>query len=67
MAIWLQTTLNKIGSIANSKKSIMIESFYEYLKANGISEKYQNQILSIDYFCYFLGPDINFFDIKHKE
>jgi hypothetical protein len=45
MAIILTTTLNKISFIPNSTNSTIIRDFYEYMKANGTSENYQNQNL----------------------
>jgi|SRR5215204_2718423 len=45
MAIRLITTLNKISFIPNSTNSTIIKDFYEYMKANGTSENYQNQNL----------------------
>lgn len=65
MAIRLTTTLNKISFIPNSTNSTIIKDFYEYMKANGTSENYQNQNLkAMIVFANFLGPDNNFFDIK---
>jgi hypothetical protein len=68
MAIRLTTTLNKISFIPNSTNSTIIKDFYEYMKANGTSENYQNQnIKAMIVFANFLGPDTNFFDIKSKQ
>lgn len=68
MAIRLTTTLNKISFIPNSTNSTIIKDFYEYMKANGTSENYQNQNLkAMIVFANFLGPDTNFFDIKSRQ
>lgn len=45
MAIKLSTTLNKINFVPNADNSRKIKDFYEYIKANGASENYQNQNL----------------------
>jgi integrase/recombinase XerD len=68
MAIRLTTTLNKIILVPNSINSTIIKDFYEYMKANGTSENYQNQNLkAMIVFANFLGPDTNFFDIKSRQ
>jgi integrase/recombinase XerD len=68
MAIRLTTTLNEIILVPNSINSTIIKDFYEYMKANGTSENYQNQNLkAMIVFANFLGPDTNFFDIKSRQ
>jgi integrase len=68
MAIRLVTTLGKIDSIPNPANSTILRDFYEYMKANGTSENYQNQNLkAMIVFANFLGLDTNFFDIKSKQ
>jgi len=68
MAIRLPTTLSKIILVPNSINSTIIKDFYEYMKANGTSENYQNQNLkAMIVFANFLGPDTNFFDIKSRQ
>jgi hypothetical protein len=68
MAIRLTTMLNKISFIPNSTNSTVIKDFYEYMKANGTSENYQNQNLkAMIVFANFLGPNTNFFDIKSRQ
>jgi integrase/recombinase XerD len=68
MAIRLTTTLNKITFIPNSANSSIIKDFYEYMKANGTSENYQNQNLkAMIVFANFLGPQTSFFDIKNRQ
>ena len=65
MAIRLTTALNKISFIPNSTNSTIIKDFYEYMKANGTSENYQNQNLkAMIVFANFLGPDTNFLTSK---
>jgi integrase/recombinase XerD len=47
---------------------MIVGEFYEYMKANGTSENYQNQNLkAMIVFANFLGRHTNFFDIKSKE
>ncbi|MGI8832869.1 MAG: hypothetical protein ACR2IS_09565 [Nitrososphaeraceae archaeon] len=68
MAITLNTTLSKINCLPNVDNSKIIKDFYEYMKANGTSENYQNQnIKAMIVFANYLGPDINFLDIKSKQ
>ena len=68
MAIRLTTTLSKISSVINTDNSMIIRDFYEYMKANGTSENYQNQNLkAMIVFANFLGPHISFFEITSKE
>jgi len=45
MSIRLTTTLNKISFMPHSTNSTIIKDFYEYMKANGTPENYQNRIL----------------------
>jgi hypothetical protein len=67
MAIRLSTTLDKISSVPNTDNSRIIREFYEYMKANGTSENYQNQNLkAIISFASFLGS-MNFFDIISRQ
>lgn len=67
MAIRLTTTIHKISSIPNLDNSTILRDFYEYMKANGTSENYQNQNLNaMIVFATFLGPD-TIFDIKSKQ
>jgi integrase/recombinase XerD len=67
MAIRLSTTLAKIGSVPNADNSRIIRDFYEYMKANGTSENYQNQNLkAMIVFANALGSS-SFFDIKSKQ
>jgi integrase/recombinase XerD len=68
MAIRLSTTLGKISSVPNPDNSRIIRDFYEYMKANGTSENYQNQNLkAMIVFAHFLGPINFFFDVKSKQ
>jgi hypothetical protein len=68
MAIKLSTTLGKISSEPNGDNSRIIGEFYEYMKANGTSENYQNQNLkAMIVFANFLGPNTSFFEIRSKQ
>ena len=68
MVIKLSTTVTKINFVSNADNSRIIRDFYEYMKANGTSENYQNQNLkAMIVFANFLGSDTNFFDIKTKQ
>jgi integrase/recombinase XerD len=64
----LSTTIKNITSIPNSSNSKLTSEFSEYMKANGKSEKYQNNNLkAVVSFAKFLGPDITFYDIQKKD
>jgi hypothetical protein len=68
MAIRLTTTINKINFISNLTNSTILRDFYEYMKANGTSENYQNQNLkAMIVFANFLRPETSFFDIKSRQ
>jgi hypothetical protein len=67
MAIRLATTLNKISFIPNATNLTIIKDLYEYMKANGTSENYQNQNLKAMIVFANLGPNTNFFDIKSRQ
>jgi hypothetical protein len=42
MPMKLSTTINTIISIPNSANAELLREFYQYMKANGTSESYQN-------------------------
>jgi hypothetical protein len=64
----LSTTIRKITAIPNATNSALVTKFYEYMKANGASERHQNNSLKmVIAFANFLGPDIMFYDITKKE
>jgi hypothetical protein len=68
MPVKLSSTVNSISTIPNPTNASLLIEFYEYMKANGTSESYQNGNLKIlIYFARFLGPQIRFYDINKKE
>jgi integrase/recombinase XerD len=67
MPMKLSTTTNTITSIPNSTTTELLCEFYQYMKANGTSESYQNGNLKIMiYFARFLGPTIDLYSINKK-
>src|ERR671938_815634 len=68
MPVKLSTTVKSIAAIPNPTNASLLAEFYEYMKANGTSESYQNGNLKIlIYFTRFLGARIEFYDINKKE
>jgi hypothetical protein len=68
MPVKLSTTVKSISSIPNPTNATLLGEFYEYMKANGTSESYQNGNLKIlIYFARFLGTKTEFYDINKKE
>ena len=66
MAIRLSTTLDKIYSVPNPDNSRIIRDFYEYMKANGTSENYQNQNLKA-MICAHFFLKVESFGIKNNK
>ena len=70
MPVKLSTTIKSIAAIPNPTNSSLLGEFYEYMKANGTSETYQNGNLKILIdFARFLGADTEFYlwDAKCKR
>ncbi len=68
MPVRLSTTVKSIPTIPNPTNATLLREFYEYMKANGTLESYQNGNLKIlIYFARFLGTDAEFYDINKKE
>jgi integrase/recombinase XerD len=68
MPVKLSTTVKSIATIPNPTNASLLGEFYEYMKANGTSESYQNGNLKIlTYFARFLGARTEFYDINKKE
>jgi integrase/recombinase XerD len=64
----LSTTISKIRDIPNLTNSALVGEFYEYMKTNGASERHQNNSLKmVIAFANYLGKEISFYNIKHKE
>jgi hypothetical protein len=64
----LSTTISKIPTIPNTTNSSLISEFHEYMKANSASERHQNNSLkTVIAFAFFIGKDVNFYDIKSKQ
>ena len=68
MPVKLSTTIKSIATIPNPTNASLLAEFYEYMKANGTSESYQNGNLKIlIYFARFLGADAEFYNINKKD
>ncbi len=65
----LSTTVKQImTAVSNPVNSSLINDFYQYMKANGTSERHQNNNLkAIIALAKFIGPDITFYDLKRRE
>ena len=65
----LITTIKQITTaVSNPVNSALINDFYQYMKANGASERHQNNNLkAIIALAKFIGPDITFYDLKRRE
>ena len=64
----LSTTISKVTAIPNTTNSALVTKFYEYLKANGTSERHQNNSLKmVIAFANYLGSDVTFYDITRKD
>jgi hypothetical protein len=65
----LSTTIKQITTeVSNPVNSALINDFYQYMKANGASERHQNNNLkAIIAFAKFIGPDIAFYGVKRRE
>jgi integrase/recombinase XerD len=60
MPVKLSTTDKNIALIPNPTNASLLCEFYEYMKANGTSESYQNGNLKVlIYFATFLGVTLN--------
>src|SRR6476659_5183192 len=68
MPVTLLTTVNNISrKVPNLKNAGIINSYYEFLKESGNSERYQRDCLKcmISYSIYLNEKDID--DVKNKE
>ena len=65
----LSTTVrNIITAIPNASNSNLVDEYYQYMKSNNKSEKYQNNNLkAIIAYAKFLAPDVTFYDIQKKD
>jgi integrase/recombinase XerD len=64
----LSTTISKVTAISNTTNSYLVRKFYEYMKANGTSERHQNNSLKmVIAFANYLGSDVTFYDITRKD
>jgi integrase/recombinase XerD len=64
----LTTTVSKIAYVPNKTNSAIIEEFYTYMKAKGLSEQHQNNVLkTVIAYANFLGPETTFLDIQQKS
>jgi integrase/recombinase XerD len=68
MPVKLSTTIKNIKLLENPVNIELIQGFYDYLKSNNASERYQNQnIKALINFAKFLGPHKDFYQISKKE
>ena len=69
MSTKLITTIKQITTaVSNPVNSALINDFYQYMKANGASERHQNNNLkAIIALAKFIGPDIRFYHLKRRE
>jgi hypothetical protein len=68
MPVKLTTSIKKIASIPNSTNSTLLSEFCQYMQSNSASESHQNNNLKVLIsFAHFLGPNVNFYDIKQKD
>jgi hypothetical protein len=68
----LETTRGKISAVQNQVNASLIEEFYQFMKGNGTSEKYQNNNLKaiVNYAQWLAaspGGKANLFDIADKD
>ncbi|HKG42336.1 MAG TPA: hypothetical protein VKA98_09380 [Nitrososphaeraceae archaeon] len=65
----LITTIKQITTaVSNPVNSALINDFYQYMKANGASERHQNNNLkAIIALAKFIGPDIRFYHLKRED
>ena len=60
MPIKLSTTVQKIVSLQDKANSLLLTEFYEYMRANNVSESRQNNNLKVMIaFAKHLGPTPN--------
>ena len=54
--------------LENPTHSGLLNEFHQYMKSNGVSERYQNNDLkAVIAFANFLGTDTTFLDVQLKE
>jgi hypothetical protein len=64
----LSTTISKIAIVPNNTNSALIGEYYQYINANGVSERHQNNSLKmVIAFANYLGKDVTFYEIRSKE
>jgi integrase/recombinase XerD len=69
MTVRLSTTINNIGrDVFNLENKQLIMQFYEFMKATGTSERYQNNNLkAIIGYSRYLGASNSLYSIKNKR
>ena len=68
MTLWLSTTVRNIKTVSNPENVETILRFFEFMKQNGTSERYQNNNLkAITAYTKFLEPSISLDQVKSKS
>lgn len=68
MPVKLSTTIKNIELLENTINAKLILGFFNYLKSNNTSERYQNQNTNaLINLAKFLGPNRDFYQISRKE
>ena len=68
MTAKLSTTVSQIHTVvSNAQSRQLISRFFEFMKKNGTSERYQNNNLkTIIAYSKFLGPSISLHEVKSR-
>jgi hypothetical protein len=65
MTLWLSTTVRNIKTVSNPENVETILRFFEFMKQNGTSERYQNNNLkAIIAYSKFHGASISLDQVK---
>jgi hypothetical protein len=65
MTVWLSTTVRNIKTVSNPENVETILRFFEFMKQNGTSERYQNNNLkAIIAYSKFHGASISLDQVK---
>ncbi|MER5175528.1 MAG: hypothetical protein ABJB76_03470 [Candidatus Nitrosocosmicus sp.] len=68
MPVKLSTTIKNIELLENTINAKLILGFFNYVKSNNTSERYQNQnTKALINLAKFLGPNRDFYQISRKE
>jgi hypothetical protein len=69
MTVKLSTTISNIErDVFNSENKQLLEQFFEFMKRNGTSERYQNNNLkTVIAYNKILGPSVPFSQVNNKS